>query len=85
MSIFHSNIIIILLITNIFNKTALNCPYANILSDNHLRDLSANKLGDNFTIVLSEDAHLQGLKINKNQLTEVPDMFFVKNITHLAL
>ncbi|XP_043519975.1 leucine-rich repeats and immunoglobulin-like domains protein 3 isoform X2 [Frieseomelitta varia] len=48
-------------------------------------DLSANKLGDNFTIVLSKDAYLQGLKINKNQLTEVPDMFFVKNITHLAL
>ncbi|XP_068971949.1 leucine-rich repeats and immunoglobulin-like domains protein 3 [Bombus flavifrons] len=48
-------------------------------------DLSANKFGDNFTIILPEDTHLQGLKINKNHLTEVPDMFFVKNITHLAL
>ncbi|CAK9825715.1 Leucine-rich repeats and immunoglobulin-like domains protein 3 [Anthophora retusa] len=48
-------------------------------------DLSANKFGDNFTIVLSEATQLQGLKINKNQLTRVPDMVFVKNITNLAL
>ncbi|XP_017796550.1 PREDICTED: leucine-rich repeats and immunoglobulin-like domains protein 3 isoform X3 [Habropoda laboriosa] len=48
-------------------------------------DLSANKFGDNFTIILSEATQLQGLKINKNQLTQVPDMFFVKNITNLAL
>ncbi|OAD62480.1 Slit like protein 1 protein, partial [Eufriesea mexicana] len=48
-------------------------------------DLSANKFGDNFSITLPVAAHLQGLKVNKNQLTEVPDMSFVKDITHLAL
>lgn len=48
-------------------------------------DLSGNKFGDDFKIILSEGTHLQMLKVNKNQLTQVPDMFFVKNITHLAL
>ncbi|XP_076619490.1 uncharacterized protein LOC143340938 [Colletes latitarsis] len=48
-------------------------------------DLSSNKFGDNFTIMLSEDTYLQGLKVNKNQLTQVPDLSFVKNLTHLAL
>ena len=48
-------------------------------------DLSANKFGDNFTIVLPTATQLQGLKVNKNQLTRVPDMVFVENITHLAL
>ncbi|XP_017883839.1 leucine-rich repeats and immunoglobulin-like domains protein 3 [Ceratina calcarata] len=48
-------------------------------------DLSANKFGDNFTVVLSEATSLQGLKVNKNLLTEIPDMYFIKNITHLAL
>nr|XP_012136440.1 PREDICTED: leucine-rich repeats and immunoglobulin-like domains protein 3 isoform X2 [Megachile rotundata] len=48
-------------------------------------DLSANKLGDNFTIVLPKASQLQGLKVNKNRLTRVPDMVFVENITHLAL
>lgn len=48
-------------------------------------DLSANKFGDNFTIALSESTHLQSLKVNKNQLTQVPDLFFVRNLTHLAL
>ncbi|XP_054000229.1 leucine-rich repeats and immunoglobulin-like domains protein 3 [Hylaeus anthracinus] len=48
-------------------------------------DLSANKFGDNFTITLSQNTQLQGLKINKNQLTQVPDLIFVNNLTHLAL
>ncbi|XP_076176915.1 uncharacterized protein LOC143151537 isoform X2 [Ptiloglossa arizonensis] len=48
-------------------------------------DLSANKFGDNFTIILSENTQLQGLKVNKNQLTQIPDLFLVKNLTHLAL
>ncbi|KZC12598.1 Slit like protein 2 protein, partial [Dufourea novaeangliae] len=48
-------------------------------------DLSANKFGDNFTIVLSESTQLQGLKVNKNHLTQVPDLFFVKSLAHLAL
>lgn len=52
---------------------------------NYSRDLSGNKFGDDFRIILSEGTHLQMLKVNKNQLTQVPDMFFVKNITHLAL
>ncbi|XP_076760869.1 leucine-rich repeats and immunoglobulin-like domains protein 3 isoform X2 [Xylocopa sonorina] len=48
-------------------------------------DLSANKFADNFTIVLSRATNLQALKVNKNQLTKVPDMYFVENVTHLAL
>ncbi|XP_031831775.1 uncharacterized protein LOC116426648 isoform X2 [Nomia melanderi] len=48
-------------------------------------DLSTNKFGDNFTITLSENTQLQGLKINRNRLTQVPDLFFVKTLTHLAL
>ncbi|XP_076641967.1 leucine-rich repeats and immunoglobulin-like domains protein 3 [Halictus rubicundus] len=48
-------------------------------------DLSGNKFGDNFTIVLPDSMQLQGLKINKNQLTKVPDLYFVKTLTHLAL
>ncbi|XP_078048569.1 uncharacterized protein LOC144475971 isoform X1 [Augochlora pura] len=48
-------------------------------------DLSGNKFGNNFTIVLSENTQLQGLKINKNQLTRVPDLYFMKTLTHLAL
>lgn len=48
-------------------------------------DVSANKLGDNFTIALSDVAQLRELKVNKNHLTQVPDLVFVKNITHLTL
>ncbi|XP_029664962.1 leucine-rich repeats and immunoglobulin-like domains protein 3 [Formica exsecta] len=48
-------------------------------------DVSANKLGDNFTIALSDVAQLRELKVNKNQLTQVPDLVFIKNITHLTL
>ncbi|KAL2724374.1 leucine-rich repeats and immunoglobulin-like domains protein 3 isoform X1 [Vespula squamosa] len=48
-------------------------------------DMSANKLGDNFTIGLSDAAQLKGLKVNKNQLTRIPDLSFVKNLTHLSL
>ncbi|XP_012221587.2 leucine-rich repeats and immunoglobulin-like domains protein 3 [Linepithema humile] len=48
-------------------------------------DVSANKLRDNFTIVLSNVAQLRELKVNKNHLTQVPDLVFVKNITHLTL
>ncbi|XP_076237495.1 uncharacterized protein LOC143181133 [Calliopsis andreniformis] len=48
-------------------------------------DLSANKLGNNFTISLSNTTHVQELKVNKNQLTQVPDLFFVKDLTNLAL
>lgn len=47
--------------------------------------MSANKLGDNFTIELSEAAQLKGLKVNKNQLTRIPDLSFVRNLTHLSL
>lgn len=49
------------------------------------RDVSANKLGDNFTIALSDVGQLRELKVNKNHLTQVPDLVFVKNITHLML
>jgi len=49
------------------------------------RDVSANKLGDNFTIALSDVAQLRELKVNKNHLTQVPELVFVKNITHLSL
>ncbi|XP_011162349.2 leucine-rich repeats and immunoglobulin-like domains protein 3 isoform X2 [Solenopsis invicta] len=48
-------------------------------------DVSANKLGDNFTIALSDVAQLRELKVNKNHLTQVPDLVFVRNITHLTL
>ncbi|XP_024875093.1 leucine-rich repeats and immunoglobulin-like domains protein 3 isoform X1 [Temnothorax curvispinosus] len=48
-------------------------------------DVSANKLGDNFTIALSDVAQLRELKVNKNHLTQVPELVFVKNITHLTL
>ncbi|KAL0113573.1 hypothetical protein PUN28_012616 [Cardiocondyla obscurior] len=48
-------------------------------------DVSANKLGDNFTIALSDVTQLRELKVNKNHLTQVPDLVFVKNITHLTL
>lgn len=51
----------------------------------NFRDVSANKLGDNFTIALSDVAQLRELKVNKNHLTQVPDLVFVKNITHLTL
>lgn len=47
--------------------------------------MSANKLGDNFTIGLSDTAQLKGLKVNKNQLTRIPNLSFVKNLTHLSL
>lgn len=49
------------------------------------RDVSANKLEDNFTIALSDVGQLRELKVNKNHLTQVPDLVFVKNITHLTL
>ncbi|XP_043503769.1 leucine-rich repeats and immunoglobulin-like domains protein 3 [Polistes fuscatus] len=48
-------------------------------------DMSANKLGNNFTIGLSDATKLIGLKVNKNQLTQIPDLSFVKNLTHLSL
>ncbi|GAB1865789.1 Leucine-rich repeats and immunoglobulin-like domains protein 3 [Camponotus japonicus] len=48
-------------------------------------DVSANKLEDNFTIALSDVGQLRELKVNKNHLTQVPDLVFVKNITHLTL
>ncbi|XP_032681212.1 leucine-rich repeats and immunoglobulin-like domains protein 3 [Odontomachus brunneus] len=48
-------------------------------------DISANKLEDNFTIALSDVALLRELKVNRNHLTQVPDLVFVKNITHLTL
>ncbi|XP_011630476.1 leucine-rich repeats and immunoglobulin-like domains protein 3 [Pogonomyrmex barbatus] len=48
-------------------------------------DVSANKLGNNFTIALSDIAQLRELKVNKNHLTQVPELVFVKNITHLML
>jgi len=51
----------------------------------NFRDVSANKLGDNFTIALSDVAQLRELKVNKNHLTQVPELVFVKNITHLTL
>lgn len=51
----------------------------------YFRDVSANKLGDNFTIALPDVAPLRELKVNKNHLTQVPDLVFVKNITHLTL
>ncbi|XP_011067532.1 PREDICTED: leucine-rich repeats and immunoglobulin-like domains protein 3 isoform X2 [Acromyrmex echinatior] len=48
-------------------------------------DVSANFLGDNFTIALSDATQLRELRVNKNRLTQVPDLVFVKNITHLTL
>ncbi|XP_072747226.1 uncharacterized protein [Anoplolepis gracilipes] len=48
-------------------------------------DVSANKLGDNFTIALPDVTQLRELKVNKNHLTQVPDLVFAKNITHLTL
>ncbi|XP_011876222.1 PREDICTED: leucine-rich repeats and immunoglobulin-like domains protein 3 [Vollenhovia emeryi] len=48
-------------------------------------DVSANKLGDNFTIALSDVAQLRELKVNKNHLTQVPELVFVKNINQLSL
>ncbi|KYN02610.1 Leucine-rich repeats and immunoglobulin-like domains protein 3 [Cyphomyrmex costatus] len=48
-------------------------------------DISANLLGDNFTIALSDVTQLRELKVNKNHLTQMPDLVFVKNITHLTL
>ncbi|XP_011348156.1 leucine-rich repeats and immunoglobulin-like domains protein 3 isoform X2 [Ooceraea biroi] len=64
-----------------------NLEFDSLLHLTKLRklDLSANKLGDNFTIALSDIAQLRELKVNKNHLTQVPDLVFVKNITHLTL
>ena len=51
----------------------------------NFRDVSANFLGDNFTIALSDITQLRELRVNKNRLTQVPDLVFVKNVTHLTL
>ncbi|XP_024940471.1 leucine-rich repeats and immunoglobulin-like domains protein 3 isoform X2 [Cephus cinctus] len=48
-------------------------------------DISGNRLGDNFTTALMELTQLQGLKINKNQLTRIPDLPFLKNLSQLSL
>ncbi|XP_014478669.1 PREDICTED: leucine-rich repeats and immunoglobulin-like domains protein 3 isoform X2 [Dinoponera quadriceps] len=64
-----------------------NLEFDSLLHLTKLRelDISANKLEDNFTIALSDVAQLRELKVNKNHLTQVPDLVFVKNITHLML
>ncbi|XP_043283048.1 leucine-rich repeats and immunoglobulin-like domains protein 3 isoform X2 [Venturia canescens] len=48
-------------------------------------DLSANRLNDNFTIGLSDLAQLRELKVNRNQLTQIPDLSILSNLTELTL
>ncbi|XP_020290650.1 leucine-rich repeats and immunoglobulin-like domains protein 3 isoform X2 [Pseudomyrmex gracilis] len=69
------------------NNNIANLEFDSLLHVPELKklDVSVNKLGDNFTIALSEVTQLRELKVNKNQLTKVPDLVFVKNITHLTL
>lgn len=69
------------------NNNIANLEFDSLLHLTKLKklDVSANKLGDNFIIALSDVAQLRELKVNKNHLTQVPELVFVKNITHLSL
>lgn len=49
------------------------------------RELSGNKLGDNFTVALSKLLHLDKLKLDKNELTRIPTLRAIKNLTDLDL
>lgn len=48
------------------------------------RDVNSNILGDNFTLSLSAEAELKWLKVNKNQLTRIPELTLL-HLTHLSL
>ncbi|XP_066589218.1 leucine-rich repeats and immunoglobulin-like domains protein 3 [Prorops nasuta] len=48
-------------------------------------DVSVNRLGDDFRLALSNNDTLKVLKVNKNQLTKVPDLTFAPNLYRLSL
>lgn len=48
-------------------------------------DVSANRLGDNVSAALAGLTQLRTLKINKNQLTTLPDLSTLTNLTQLSM
>ncbi|KAI4499510.1 hypothetical protein M0802_005406 [Mischocyttarus mexicanus] len=84
---------VIFLLEVLFFELELKEPYKLHLSNNKIpitvvllcMDMSTNNLRNNFTIGLSEATKLMRLKANKNKLTQIPDLSFAKNLTHLSL